>query len=124
MSKYLRAYKAPDLKNRLNQYGNPPLLYKESFQNKHQAALRERQIKGFSKAKKQDLIKGLFRWVYTELRSLPWAKEFTLSEIEVKWDLLGNLLIYAPVFTLNSGVYPEQGRREPYNNVDIVSPAD
>jgi len=48
-----------DLKNRLHQHGNPPLLYKEHFQNKHQAARRERQIKGFSKAKKQDLIKGL-----------------------------------------------------------------
>jgi len=48
-----------DLKNRLHQHGNPPLLYKEPFQNKHQAARRERQIKGFSKAKKQDLIKGI-----------------------------------------------------------------
>ena len=28
-----------DLKNRLNQHGKPPLLYKEHFQNKHQAAL-------------------------------------------------------------------------------------
>jgi predicted GIY-YIG superfamily endonuclease len=50
-----------DLKNRLHQHGNPPLLYKEAFQNKHQAARRERQIKGFSKAKKQDLIKALFK---------------------------------------------------------------
>ena len=48
-----------DLKNRLHQHGNPPLLYKETFQNKHQAARRERQIKGWSKEKKQDLIKGL-----------------------------------------------------------------
>ncbi|MBW8039512.1 MAG: hypothetical protein FVQ85_05885 [Planctomycetes bacterium] len=29
-----------DLKNRLHQHGNPPLLYKEPFQNKHQAARR------------------------------------------------------------------------------------
>jgi len=48
-----------DLKNRLHQHGNPPLLYKEPFPNKHQAARRERQIKGWSKEKKQDLIKGL-----------------------------------------------------------------
>jgi len=48
-----------DLENRLHQHGNPPLLYKEHFQNKHQAARRERQIKGFSRAKKQELIKGL-----------------------------------------------------------------
>jgi len=27
-----------DLENRLRQHGNPPLLYKEPFQNKHQAA--------------------------------------------------------------------------------------
>ncbi|MHC4545829.1 MAG: GIY-YIG nuclease family protein [Planctomycetota bacterium] len=48
-----------DLENRLHQHGNPPLLYKENFQNKHQAARRERQIKGESYAKKQNLIKGL-----------------------------------------------------------------
>ncbi len=48
-----------DLKNRLHQHGNHPLLYKEHFQNKQQAARRERQIKGWSKEKKQDLIKGL-----------------------------------------------------------------
>jgi predicted GIY-YIG superfamily endonuclease len=34
------------------------LLYKEAFPDKHQAALRERQIKDFSKAKKKDLITG------------------------------------------------------------------
>jgi predicted GIY-YIG superfamily endonuclease len=50
-----------DLKNRLHQHGNPPLLYKEPFPNKHLAAQRERQIKGWSKEKKQDLIKGLIR---------------------------------------------------------------
>ena len=48
-----------DLKNRIHQHGNTPLLYKEAFPNKHQAAQRERQIKGESYAKKQDLIKGL-----------------------------------------------------------------
>ncbi len=47
-----------DLKNRLHQHGNPPLLYKEAFQNKHQAARRKRQIKGWTKAKKQELIAG------------------------------------------------------------------
>ena len=50
-----------NLKNRLRQHGNPPLLFKETFQNKHQAARRERQIKGFSRAKKQALIKGLIK---------------------------------------------------------------
>ncbi len=50
-----------DLKNRLHQHGNPPLLYKEHFLNKHQAARRERQIKGWTKEKKQDLIKGLIK---------------------------------------------------------------
>jgi len=45
-----------DLKNRLRQHGNPPLLYKETFSDKHQAAKREKQIKGFSRAKKQALI--------------------------------------------------------------------
>jgi len=50
-----------DLKNRLHQHGNPTLLYKENFQNKHQAARREKQIKGFSRAKKQDLIKSFIK---------------------------------------------------------------
>jgi len=50
-----------NLKYRLHQHGNPPLLYKEAFPNKHQAARRERQIKGWSKAKKQELITGLIR---------------------------------------------------------------
>jgi predicted GIY-YIG superfamily endonuclease len=44
------------LKNRLQQHGNSPLLYKETFTDKHQAAKRERQIKGFSRAKKEKLI--------------------------------------------------------------------
>jgi len=45
-----------DLKNRLRQHGNPPLLDKETFPDKHQAAKREKQIKGFSRAKKGNLI--------------------------------------------------------------------
>jgi predicted GIY-YIG superfamily endonuclease len=49
------------LKNRLHQHGNPPLLYKEAFPDKHQAAKRKRQIKGFSKAKKQELITGYLK---------------------------------------------------------------
>jgi len=44
-----------DLKNRLHQHGNPPLLYKEQFADKYQAAEREKQIKGYSRAKKQNL---------------------------------------------------------------------
>ena len=50
-----------NLKNRLCQHGNPPLLFKENFQNKHQATQREKQIKGWSKAKKQNLINGLIK---------------------------------------------------------------
>jgi len=41
-----------DLKNRLRQHGNPPLLYKEQFPDKYQAATREKVIKGFSRTKK------------------------------------------------------------------------
>jgi predicted GIY-YIG superfamily endonuclease len=44
-----------DLKNRLRQHGNPPLLYKETFPDKHQAAKREKQIKGFSRIKRETL---------------------------------------------------------------------
>jgi predicted GIY-YIG superfamily endonuclease len=47
-----------DLKNRLRQHEKPPLLYNESFPDKFQAAQREKQIKGWSKAKKQELIAG------------------------------------------------------------------
>ena len=76
-----------DLNNRLHQHGNSPLLYKETFQNKHQAARRflsfwaqRSEAKNlnffslqiylgvaFSKEKKQNLINGLIKWVYTEL---------------------------------------------------------
>ncbi len=45
-----------DLKNRMRQHDSPPLLYKETFPNKFRAAQREKQIKGWSKAKKEDLI--------------------------------------------------------------------
>jgi len=45
-----------DLKNRLRQHGNPPLLYKETFPDRHQAAKREKQIKGYSRKKKEALI--------------------------------------------------------------------
>ena len=47
------------LENRLHQHGNPPLLYKEAFPNKHQAARSQRQINGWAKAKKQELITAL-----------------------------------------------------------------
>ena len=65
-----------DLKNRLHQHGNPPLLYKETFENKHQAARRERQIKGFSRAKKQNLIKGFIKWACPV--DLHWSSDFTM----------------------------------------------
>jgi putative endonuclease len=45
-----------DLKNRLRQHSSPPLLYKETFSDKFQAAGREKEIKGWSKAKKEHLI--------------------------------------------------------------------
>ena len=45
-----------DLKNRLRQHGDPELLYKEAFPNKFQAARREREIKGWSRSKKEELI--------------------------------------------------------------------
>jgi len=55
-----------DLNNRLHQHGNPPLLYKEAFPDKLRAARREREIKGWSKAKKEQLVAKLSRGVYTE----------------------------------------------------------
>ena len=45
-----------DLKNRMRQHGNLPLLYKEAFPDKFQAARREREIKGWSRSKKEELI--------------------------------------------------------------------
>jgi putative endonuclease len=45
-----------DLQNRLRQHGNPPILYHEALDNKFQAAKREREIKGWSRRKKEELI--------------------------------------------------------------------
>ena len=45
-----------DIDNRLRQHGNPRLLYREKHANKLEAAKRERQIKGWSRKKKQKLI--------------------------------------------------------------------
>ena len=45
-----------DLDNRLRQHGNPPLLYKEGPLTRTEAVLRERKIKGWSRAKKLQLI--------------------------------------------------------------------
>jgi putative endonuclease len=56
-----------DIPNRLCQHGNPQLLYKETFPDKHLAARREKQIKGWSRTKKELLI-------------AKFTGEFTLSE--------------------------------------------
>ena len=56
-----------DITNRLRQHGNTQLLYKETFPDKHLAARREKQIKGWSRAKKELLI-------------AKFTGEFTLSE--------------------------------------------
>lgn len=45
-----------DVKNRLRQHGNPPLLYKKSFKDKYQGAKREKEVKGWDRMKKLDLI--------------------------------------------------------------------
>ncbi|MHC4067997.1 MAG: GIY-YIG nuclease family protein [Planctomycetota bacterium] len=45
-----------DPQNRLHQHGNPSILYRETFSDKFNAAKREKQIKGYSRAKKQSLI--------------------------------------------------------------------
>jgi putative endonuclease len=58
-----------DLINRIKQHKNKQsfftkkfsdvrLIYCERYQSKHLAAIREKQIKGWSRAKKQMLIKG------------------------------------------------------------------
>jgi putative endonuclease len=39
-------------------FSDVKLVYCERYRNKHQAAVREKQIKGWSRAKKQMLIKG------------------------------------------------------------------
>ncbi len=41
-----------DIKNRLRQHGNSPLLYQETFNTKQEAASREKQIKGWRRQKK------------------------------------------------------------------------
>jgi len=45
-----------DLKNRLRQHGDPELLYKEAFPDKFQAAQRGKQVKDWSRTKKEKLI--------------------------------------------------------------------
>ncbi len=45
------------MKNRLRQHRQAELLYVESFDDKHKAALRERQIKKWRRNKKLTLIK-------------------------------------------------------------------
>jgi putative endonuclease len=45
-----------DIENRLRQHGGSPLLYKEKFDDKYTAARREREIKGWNKKRKLDLI--------------------------------------------------------------------
>jgi len=46
-----------DLDHRMRQHG-ARLLYSESYQDKHEAARREREIKGWRRQKKLDLIEG------------------------------------------------------------------
>jgi putative endonuclease len=45
-----------NLTNRLRQHGNTKLLHQETFPDGSQAAQREKQIKGWSKAKKEQLF--------------------------------------------------------------------
>jgi putative endonuclease len=45
-----------DLENRLRQHGNPQLLYCEQHKNRHEAGQREKQIKGWSRKKKERLV--------------------------------------------------------------------
>ena len=47
-----------DLKHRLTQHGNPELLYQKGPIDKHAAAKRERELKGWSRKKKLELIEG------------------------------------------------------------------
>jgi predicted GIY-YIG superfamily endonuclease len=48
-----------DLQNRLRRHDSPELLYKEQFSDKHKAALREKQIKGWSRAKKGTTVRKI-----------------------------------------------------------------
>ncbi len=45
-----------NLNNRLRQHQQAELLYRETFPNKKEAALRERQIKGWRREKKISLV--------------------------------------------------------------------
>lgn len=55
-----------DLKNHLRQHSDLELLYQEAFPDKFQAAKREKEVKGWSRSKKQALIAKFSRSVYTE----------------------------------------------------------
>jgi putative endonuclease len=46
-----------DLDHRMRQHG-AELLYSEAYPGKHEAARREREIKGWRREKKLDLIRG------------------------------------------------------------------
>jgi predicted GIY-YIG superfamily endonuclease len=48
-----------DITNRLRQHCNPQLLYKETFTDKYLAAQREKQIKGWSRARKEQLFESI-----------------------------------------------------------------
>jgi len=47
-----------DLKNRLCQHGNPPLLYEETFSDKHQAAKEKEKLKVGPGQKKPSLLQN------------------------------------------------------------------
>jgi len=55
-----------NLKNRLHQHGNPPLLYEESFPDKFKAAAREKQINCYSRQKKEALFTKLNKYCSLE----------------------------------------------------------
>ena len=50
-----------NLKRRIHQHGDVPLLYFEKFPDKFTAARREKEIKGWSRFKKEKLIVKLSR---------------------------------------------------------------
>jgi putative endonuclease len=45
-----------NLQKRIHQHGNPTILYRKTFDNKFQAARREKEIKGWSRHKKELLF--------------------------------------------------------------------
>ena len=53
----------------LKQQGDVKLLYKEHYSDKHKAAIREKQVKRYSREKKQELIAKFSRRVYAEEHS-------------------------------------------------------